>query len=325
MRTLKNSELKTLKKILGLNQESLKKVVTTFLKSHYPKVVETPHYVFAEGSIPVVLVAHLDTVFEVPPEIYFDSDKNVMLSTYGLGADDRAGVFAIIQIIRSGLLPHVLFTTDEEMGCIGASMLTSIECPFKDLRYVIELDRRGSNDCVFYDCDNEDFVSYIESFGFSWNFGSFSDISILCPYWEKAGVNLSVGYYNEHSAGETLHIDQLLNTINRVKQMLSEKEIPEFIYVSTYHWNTAFDSAFYTDGIIQCHDCKKHFVEEEMCPAIMQDKSTKFFCPDCIVNDIAWCKICGSAYQKYSSEAPDEGICPLCLELEAKINDTKTV
>ena len=64
-------------------------------------VVRTKDFLVAKGSIPVALVAHVDTVFTSPPkeeEIFYDSEKNVMWSEVGLGADDRAGVFSILKI-----------------------------------------------------------------------------------------------------------------------------------------------------------------------------------------------------------------------------------
>ena len=101
----------------------------------------------------------MDTVFKHPArEVFYDRQQNVIWSPDGLGADDRAGVFAIIQIIKKGLRPHIIFTTDEESGAWGATALSKEQCPFEDLRYVIELDRRGSNDCVFYDCENLEFT-----------------------------------------------------------------------------------------------------------------------------------------------------------------------
>lgn len=331
MKTFKNTELKTFEQLAALTQSSLKKVLASFLKKHYPKVINTKDYIFAEGDIPVALVAHMDTVFTAPPkEIFYDERHNVMWSPTGLGADDRAGVFAIIQIIRAGLRPHIIFTTDEEMGCIGASILSQIKCPFKDLRYLIQLDRRGSNDCVFYDCDNQEFVNYVEQFGFIWNFGSYTDISELCPAWGIAGVNLSVGYRDEHSVSEVLFVGQLLSTIEKVKRMLgAANEAPCFEYIpkpqSFYYngkWYTTNDLYGYTYGygndMVKCHNCGKYFLEEETFPAVMLDKTTKFFCPDCLVDRVAWCEQCNSAYEKYSPEAPDSGICPLCKDLEEK-------
>ena len=99
MKTFKNSELRTFEQLASLRQSSLKKVLASFLKKHYKKVVHTKDYIFAEGTIPIALTAHMDTVFKQPPqEIFFDPVKNVMWSPEGLGADDRAGIFAIVQI-----------------------------------------------------------------------------------------------------------------------------------------------------------------------------------------------------------------------------------
>ena len=101
------------------------------LRKIYPTVLETKDYICAEGVIPIALVAHMDTVFFKPATtIYYDRQKNTMWSPMGLGADDRAGVFAIIQILQSGLRPHIIFTTDEEKGCLGAEALAKTECPF---------------------------------------------------------------------------------------------------------------------------------------------------------------------------------------------------
>jgi hypothetical protein len=179
-------------------------------------------------------VAHADTVFKKPPQrIFYDKQKNVMWSPEGLGADDRAGVFAIIQIIKSGLRPTVIITTDEEKGGIGASALVrNMPKPPTDLKYIIQLDRQGSMDCVFYDCLNKEFEEYVESFGFVTDFGSFSDISVLCPAWRVAGVNLSIGYYDEHSVSETLYIGHMNSTILKVKNMLRDaKRADSYIYI----------------------------------------------------------------------------------------------
>ena len=335
MKTFKNSELKTFEQLASLTQNSLKKVLSSFLKRHYPKVIETKEYIYAEGEIPIALVAHMDTVFKKPPsEIFFDERHNVMFSPQGLGADDRAGVFAIIQIIRGGQKPHVIFTTDEEYGALGAMELSKLDCPFTNLKYIIQLDRRGSDDCVFYDCDNEDFVEYIESFGFTWNYGSFTDISELCPSWKIAGVNLSVGYRDEHSETEVLFVGQLLATINKVKKMLNAaSEAPVFKYIPMantpygkdwYTWNKNTYSWSDNNEVMKCHNCKKYFMEEELFPAVMLDKTTKFFCPDCLVDNVAWCNDCGSAFEKYSPEAPNTGICPICKDLEEKTKNDRS-
>ena len=147
-------------------QHHLKSLLKLYLKQWgYTNIISTKEYIVAEGSIPICLVAHLDTVNENPPEeIFYDQEQRVMWSPDLLGADDRAGVYAIICILSDGYRPHIIFTTDEEKGCAGASTLVTQEpnCPLEKIKAIFQLDRRGSKDCVFYDCDNPDFVKYIE-------------------------------------------------------------------------------------------------------------------------------------------------------------------
>ena len=217
-------------------QHRLKGLLKLYLKQWgYTNIISTKEYIVAEGSIPICLVAHLDTVNENPPEeIFYDQEQRVMWSPDLLGADDRAGVYAIIRILSDGYRPHIIFTTDEEKGCAGASTLVTQEpnCPLEKIKAIFQLDRRGSEDCVFYDCDNPDFVKYIESFGFVEAHGSFSDISVIAPEWEVAAVNLSVGYYNEHTNHEYLRLNELETTIERVEQMLAAADdMPTFSYI----------------------------------------------------------------------------------------------
>ena len=173
-------------------------MLVRYLKSKgYKKIISTNMYIIAEGELPVCLIAHIDTVFSKPPvTFYFDKEQNVLWSPDGLGTDDRAGIYAIINLIEAGYRPSLIFTDMEEKGGIGASSLIQKypDCIFPDCRALIQLDRQGEKDCVFYDCDNDDFVSLIESYGFSEEWGTFTDISIIAPAWKIAAVNLSIGY-----------------------------------------------------------------------------------------------------------------------------------
>lgn len=336
MRTLKDSDLKGFMEILKLDQKNLHRFMHEYLRKFYPKVTITRDYICAEGEIPIALVAHMDTVFDIPCEnIYFDAKKQVMFSPDGLGADDRAGIFSIIQILRSGLRPHIILTTDEEKGGLGALQLASRPCPFKKLNYIIELDRRGVADCVFYDCENYDFIEYVEKFGFVMEYGSFSDISWICPQWKIAGVNLSVGYQNEHTRHETLSISAMLATIDKVKLMLRETEVPKFEYIAS-EWSKRYYGIIKPYGYgcgfsygydeIPCKQCNRYFLEEEMIPVISKEGKTVFYCPDCLVGKVNWCQECGEAFELDSEE---ELLCPHCRtkaeEKNAVPRNSKTV
>ena len=329
MKAIKGNDFQILERLISINQKQVKRTVSTFLKNKYPKVVETKDYVYAEGDIPVALVAHMDTAFEKDKihkrnNLFYDVRKGVMWNPYGAGFDDKAGIFAILKIIRDGYRPHVIFTTDEEIGGIGAVELTEREkeSPFQDLKYIIELDRANESDCVFYDCYNEDFIDYIESFGFIEAWGTFSDIDVICPEWKIAGVNLSIGYKDEHTASEILQVNAMLATIEKVKKMLecaNELEKP-FVYIPSPYYHSYFGKYYdayygttfgdYYSDIVKCAKCGQFLNEYESIPVKSIDGKTVYYCCDCITdNNIGWCHYCSEAFERVKG---NENICQDC-------------
>lgn len=224
--------------ILRKTQKELHKYLYDRLKQYYPKgdIYSEDTYLLAEGEIPIMLVAHLDTVFGEQTRhnmhIYYDKQHMVMWSPDGLGTDDRAGVIIILRILEAGYRPHILFTHEEEFGGIGAFDFSFNDIAnTMDIRYMIELDRSGFDDCVFYSCDNYEFTRYITSFGFHEELGTFSDISVIMPYSGIAGVNLSVGYVDEHLETEHWYVYWANETYHKVIAMLSAPPIEKFKYI----------------------------------------------------------------------------------------------
>lgn len=343
MHVMNDRDFKTFEQFVRMPQATLKKVMARWLRDKYEQVVETEDYIYAIGTIPVALAAHMDTVFSTPVEdLFYDTRKNVMWSPEGLGADDRAGVFAIYQIVKAGFRPHIILSTDEERGCLGARKLSKESCPFEDLKYIMQLDRHGVNDCVFYECDNPEFVSYIEQFGFVEAIGSFTDITEYCPAWGVAGVNLSVGYVDEHTHTELLYVNALYTTIEKVKKMLKEETIPFFKYIPCVYGYHNYPYWGYNDGysssawggisgttmaegaydIIKCPRCGRSNYREDTFPVIGLDGTQKYFCTDCLTDkDINWCSKCYQAVEKDPKE-PSKGkkfICPTCLAKKAGV------
>lgn len=330
MRVLNEREYGLLERIVSLSQDDLRKTLAHYLKGKYKKVIVEKEYIVAEGDIPIALVAHMDTVFyNQPSEIYYDQRKGIMWSSDGLGADDRAGIFAILQIIADGYRPSIILTTDEERGGLGAQALSKKKCPINSLRYMIQLDRKGSNDCVFYECSNGQFIKYVEGFGFAEAAGSFSDISFLMPAWKICGVNLSIGYRDEHTIAETLNVHWMFQTIEKVKKMLSEESIPQWEYYeisnhlldyySEMRPYSSYDDTYDTGTPCEC--CGKYFFDFELFPAKSKRKGKAvYYCPDCAVDKVEWCDECGRPYEVINMK-DDPGICPDCLEeLRAKNN-----
>ena len=328
MRILKNEDYRLLEQLVGLTQAGMHRTMAAYLKHKYDNVIVEDKYIVAIGDIPIALVAHMDTVFKYPvSNMYYDTQKGVIWSPDGLGADDRAGIFVIIQILKSGLRPSIILTTDEESGAVGAKALSEKECPIPNLKYMIQLDRRGTNDCVFYDCYNPNFIDYVEDFGFTENWGTFSDISVLMPAWKICGVNLSVGYEDEHSTSEILRVKPLFDTIAKVRKMLMVKDIPTFEfkelkarwYESFYNINTG---GGYDLGACRCSGCKTMLTEYELYPAKGSGGIVKNYCPDCIVDKVHWCITCGEAYDINSS--PSNKFCADCLAKEESISNAKS-
>ena len=104
------NQYKVFRRLVSLTQKELKEDVSKTLRKYYQEVEETEDYIYAKGDIDIALLAHLDTVHVTPVEqLFFDKQQSVVWSPEGLGADDRAGVYAIIQIIEKGYRPHIIF------------------------------------------------------------------------------------------------------------------------------------------------------------------------------------------------------------------------
>lgn len=214
------------------DQNKVKKLVTEVLRHSYDKknILETPHYTYVKGEIPIMLVAHCDTVCYQPvKEIAVMSvDKHIGTGLTNkeqapLGADDRAGIFIILKLVANGYRPFILLTTDEEVGGAGA-IAAADELWTPNVKFILELDRMGSNDAAMYDCNNQKFMDMLISYGFTPVSGTFSDICFFAPEWDIAAANLSVGYYHEHTPWEIVYVREMEQTLKRVQDILDNHE-----------------------------------------------------------------------------------------------------
>lgn len=254
-----------LESILRKSQKELKQALVKELTLLGYRPHTRKGYIYAKGTIPVLLVAHLDTVHHERVKTICYSSSNILMSPEGIGGDDRAGVYMVLQILKEQRC-HVLFCEDEEVGCLGAIAFT--EGGVKPaVNYIVELDRRGSNDAVFYDCANPDFTKFVCSFGFEEDFGTFSDIAVIAPHLGVAAVNISAGYYSEHTMHEHINLVQTRRNIEKVSKMIATPtEKFEYIesrmlymrgYEDTRVLSPTPESAYFIDQdgeIIECSD-----------------------------------------------------------------------
>ena len=171
-------------------------------------------YVPGTRSDRALLAAHADTVWDAA----YEETRG-----RGLGADDRAGCAMLWLLKDSG---HSLLILDgEEHGAQGSEFLKR-EYPalFAEMNahsFIIQLDRRGSSDYKFYKLPvSPEFRTYIELETGYHDAGTESrtDIVVLCE--TVCGVNLSVGYYDEHGPNESFVYEEWAHTLEVVRNML---------------------------------------------------------------------------------------------------------
>lgn len=224
-------------KICKMSQRGLKKYVKNRLSNTHKDITVGDGFVYAAGTFPVLLVAHLDTVHDLlPTTVYYDAVKEAFYCDEGIGGDDRCGVYMIFEVLKR-FNCSVLFCEDEEIGMVGATKFTQTDLAKKlaedsAFNYIIEFDRKGSNDAVFYDCDNDEFEKFITKEFYKSSWGSFSDISVLAPFLKCAAVNLSCGYYNAHTKKEYVIIPEMEASIEAACKILERTtEDDKFEYI----------------------------------------------------------------------------------------------
>ena len=234
-------------KLCLMSQEKIKSFLSDELSKRGREVEIGDGFLYSKGTIPIMLTAHMDTVHEELPKTIVYKDGTIS-SPQGIGGDDRCGIYMILKIIKE-LDCHVLFCEDEEVGGEGSAKFIQTEtCEnlVGVINYVIELDRMNDRDAVYYSCDNSEFEGFIEKEFWSFAYGSFTDICNICPEIKCAGVNLSCGYYKQHTKDEYVVLKEMENAIDEVKRLIKRTtENDYFEYIEkTYYWKNYYNSYY---------------------------------------------------------------------------------
>lgn len=235
--------------LLTLTQDEIYTYLRAMLTEYEYEIEDTGYTLFASSpqDNQVCLVAHLDTI-NTKKKSYTSSyytgyvgskydtteadrtpsqddiiytDKYILLSPEAdynidcLGADDRMGVKTILDILRMGLRPHILFTTDEEVGCVGSRRAVE-ENRLEGLSkasMLIQIDRGVHsgywNEMVTYGFDSSTQPGIFDKLGETYELttGSYTDVAVLGPYANKPIVNVSASYQNEHTREEFINLE----------------------------------------------------------------------------------------------------------------------
>lgn len=190
----------------------------------------------------ILLSAHLDIHHEFAENSSLDEKGRIIRRSEGiLGGDDRAGVALIINVlrefgnIRRGCEIRIAFTVGEEHETHGAESIPSLF--FEGVDYAISLDRQGCKDIVTH-CgnliyDNAGLGKRIAGYStqtfdnpshfFEEVDGGISDLRVWSQRFGIPSVNLSTGFFYEHTDNEYLNFDcwhrtheLLIETISRL-------------------------------------------------------------------------------------------------------------
>lgn len=209
---------------------TLSSLLDTVYVDEYGNLLGEKVYGNGNGAT-VLLSAHMDTVRGVLSDrTLIDKNGKITSSKGVLGADDRAGIAIILAVLRNmknldfnGVI-KVAFSREEEIGCIGASMIDSNWYAKTDLAIVV--DRRGNRDivvgCGSAFCSDSvgnfmEEVSGLTDMDWKCVEGGISDAMVFSENGVNS-INLSAGYMNEHTAMEYAVISDMRDTVRLILQ-----------------------------------------------------------------------------------------------------------
>jgi hypothetical protein len=184
------------------------------------------------GKHPTVMFScHTDTVHHKTggQKVWVDEHFEQCFSGSGdcLGADDAAGMWLMLQLIQAGKRGLYVFHRAEECGGIGSDYIAESERELLDgIKYCIAFDRRGYEDVITHQasgrCCSDEFASaFAGALGMGFkpsDRGIFTDSANYTHIIPEC-TNISVGYFDEHTAGEMLDYGFLQKLARKLKSI----------------------------------------------------------------------------------------------------------
>lgn len=223
--------LTMLKQMLSYRRPAWSKTEEAFIKSFIDPIPG----VYSDGfgnrllvhpSSKVIISCHTDTVHNLEGmQVVAQEDEWLSLPNKTrsncLGADDTAGVFAALQMIKAGVPATYIFHRAEEIGGRGSRWLAERHGDWlSGYDICLALDRRGTSDIITSqsvgDTASDEFAESLANelaMGHSANWGTFTDSANYSKFIPECS-NLSIGYENEHSRAECLNVEYLEQVID---------------------------------------------------------------------------------------------------------------
>jgi hypothetical protein len=224
------------------------------------------------GESDVMFTSHLDTATSQECVVNHVIEGDI-IKTDGnsiLGADDKAGVVIMLNMIENNIPGLYYFFLGEEVGCIGSKALSSYlkneenRVGIYNLKKVISFDRRATSSVITYQggmrCCSETFAKslseelnkYESTFKYSPDpTGVYTDSAQFVNIYPEC-TNVSVGYYKEHTKEESQDIDHLIKLSKAVlsvdwNSLPSERDMTKVDYRYSGGWGSYYDDDDYFD------------------------------------------------------------------------------
>lgn len=208
-----------------------------------------------------MFTCHLDTATRalVPVNHVFEDNFIKTDGTSILGADDKAGVTVILNMIENKIPGLYYFFLGEEVGCVGSKKLAQKhkDSPIPYIKKVVSFDRRATSSVITFQmsgrCCSETFGNALsEALNKAGTFvidneivldyqtdptGVYTDSAQFIPIYSEC-TNVSVGYYSEHTTSEKQDIrflDKLAKAVLYVDwESLPSERDPNVVEYRTY-------------------------------------------------------------------------------------------
>lgn len=192
----------------------------------FPKDIdrdEYGNYFYNIGQSKTIFASHLDTACKEQKSVQHVFDGN-FIKTDGktiLGADDKAGVTILLHLIKNNVPGLYYFFIGEEVGCIGSGMVAKYGKSINQYDRIISFDRKDTNSIITFqssirccsDVFADSLANQLNNFGFKYTKdqgGVYTDSAEFVDIIPEC-TNISVGYYKEHTFGESQDIQHLIS------------------------------------------------------------------------------------------------------------------
>ena len=177
------------------------------------------------GESDAMFTSHLDTATSALTQVVHTFDGK-LIKTDGksiLGADDKAGVVIMLNMIENNIPGLYYFFLGEEVGCVGSRKVANVQKDQKieGINKVISFDRRGNDSVITFQssqrCCSDVFGEALskqlnladDSFSYKNDpTGILTDSVQFIKIYSEC-TNISVGYRSEHTFSEQQDIEHL--------------------------------------------------------------------------------------------------------------------